>query len=170
MTDTFNGQVPITFDIGGKFGKNVFLGAYFGIAPGGVASAALPGCPSNAQCTASSAAVRFGAQIQYNFLPDRGINPWIGYGIGIEANGISYTINNQTTDESMFGPEYGHFMGGVDFRLGKVVGLGPYVDFSLGRYNDTSITDSDGTRHDYTFTHPTLHEWLQIGVRGVIFP
>ena len=169
MSNIYTGQVPIIFDIGGKIGKYVFLGGYLGLGFGGTGNLLAPACNrSDASCITVS--VRSGAEVEYNFLPDRQVNPWIGYGIGYES--ISAAVSVPGRSDGTFtgvGIEYGHFMAGVDFRLGRVFGIGPFVDFSVGEYYRAHI-DFAQVAIDGTIDGKAVHEWLAFGVRGVFFP
>lgn len=61
-------------------------------------------------------------------------------------------------------------MAGLDFRLGRVFGLGPFIDFSVGEYFRAHIDIGDSTAIDGTLAQTAVHEWLAFGVRGVFFP
>lgn len=67
-------------------------------------------------------------------------------------------------------------MGGVDFRLDRVFGLGPFVDFSLGEYTGYLFSpgeyssDEPPDRSYQDIPEKALHEWLMLGIRGVFFP
>jgi hypothetical protein len=61
-------------------------------------------------------------------------------------------------------------MGGVDFRLNRIIGLGPFIDFSLGRYTTATIDDGVTAKRDGSIAKPALHEWFMVGARMVFFP
>lgn len=170
LSNVFTGQVPLTLDIGGKIGKNVFLGAYVGLGFGGTRGDVRSTCEANG-ATCLTVTFRTGLEVLYYFLPDRLVNPWIGYGIGYEGSGVGISVPGQP--ERVFagrGIEFGHFLGGFDFRLSSTFGLGPYVDYSLGEYVNARIDLGNGEAVDGALASKAMHEWLAVGVRGVFFP
>jgi hypothetical protein len=164
MSNYFSGQVPIIVDIGGKVIPELFLGGYFGLGFGATAGDLKRACDdANASCF--TLGLHLGVEAQYHILPHGSVNPWIGYGLGLESVGYSATIGNTTQHESLAGFEFARFSGGVDFRVSKVFGVGPFVDFSMGKYS--SANDGD-TSIDIPNT--AAHQWLTLGARFVIFP
>ncbi len=163
QSDVYGGQVPFIVDIGGKIIPNLFIGGYLGLNIGG--------CGNQIQGSCASASFRIGAEIIYDIIPDGLVNPWIGYGIGIESSAVS--ANNGNSSISLFGPEFGHFTGGVDFRVSRVFGLGPVVDFGLGEYTSGSVTENGGQNGDSvtsSIENKSLHEWLTVGAKFTFFP
>ena len=57
-------------------------------------------------------------------------------------------------------------MGGVDFRLSRAFGIGPFVDLSVARFS----SGHDDLVGDFDIPNKATHEWLTLGVRAVIFP
>ncbi|MEO7109637.1 MAG: hypothetical protein ABI183_04280 [Polyangiaceae bacterium] len=160
MSQDFGGQVPFLIDIGGKIHPNIFIGGNLGLNVGGCGDLVANDC--------ATVSLRIGAEIIFSILPRNRVNPWVGYGIGLEASGIS--VNNGTQSISLFGPEYGHFLGGVDFRVNRVFGIGPFLDYGIGEYTSASVT-ANGITQDGTFTTgKTLHEWLTLGAKFTFFP
>jgi len=169
MSESFSGQVPIFVEIGGKVGPAVFVGGYFGLAFGGPGSLYDLACRQGGT-TCVAVGVRFGAEVQYHILPAQLANPWIGYGIGFESIALGESRNGQSTTSSLSGFELAHLMGGIDFRLSRVFGLGPYVDFSVGQYARSHVELSGGFSRDADVQNTRTHEWLALGVRGTFFP
>ena len=159
MTNSFGGEVPFILDIGGKVHKNIFVGGYLNLAFGGCGDFVTSNC----------AAVTFhiGPEILINFIPDGKVNPWAGYGFGLEVAALSADNGNSSVSAS--GWEFGHFMGGVDFRLTRGFGIGPFLDLSLAEYTHESVT-SNGVTLDGSINSTALHEWLTLGVKLTIFP
>lgn len=83
----------------------------------------------------SAVSVRLGVELRYTFTPAEQMSGWVGYGFG-------YTVGSQTiSDEGRYtetstarGLELARLTGGLDFRLTRGFGLGPYAMASLGRY------------------------------------
>ena len=169
MSNLFGGQVPLFIEIGGKPSPNVFVGGYLGLGFGGTAGQLKTLC-DDAGATCTGISVRLGAEVQYHILPDASANPWIGYGIGFESTGVSITAGGQNGSETASGFEFAHFMGGVDFRVSRVFGLGPVVDFSVGQYSRLHAEFPNRPTRDDDITNKATHEWIAFGVRGVFFP
>ena len=121
------------------------------------------------RATCVAVGVRIGAEIQYHFLPDRAVNPWIGYGIGYEvaAQGISARDQDQT--DSLTGFEFARLSSGVDFRMTKTFGIGPFAEFSAGTYTAAEFK-LNGNSARGTIDKTAGHQWLTLGVRFVFFP
>jgi hypothetical protein len=168
MSDFVSGQVPLIVDIGGKVIPELFVGGYLGLGFGGPAGLQADECSRlNAGCVA--VAFRLGIEAQYHIQPGDPVNPWLGYGIGLESLGVGGTVNGQSQSISFGGLEFAHFMGGVDFRLSRVVGLGPFLDFSMGEYTTNSIRQGNA-QASMDLTQTKMHEWLTLGIRVVFFP
>lgn len=158
MRDITGGQVPFLFDIGGKVGDYVFVGGNAGFNIGG--------CADFAERDCVSLGLRFGPEIIVSLLPADRIDPWVGYGIGLELGG---NASGQNDAVNTLGWELGHFMAGVDLRTSRGFGIGPFVDFSIGEYTELSVTTND-QGVSVPITSHALHEWLTLGVRFVILP
>jgi len=160
MSQGFGGQVPFLFDVGGKVGNYIFIGGNLGLNFGGCGDVVANDC--------ASVSFRLGAEIIFNILPRNRVNPWVGYGIGIEASGVS--ANGGTESISFFGPEFAHFLGGVDFRVSKGFGVGPFADFGIGEYTKASVTQNNQTISGTLDGGKAVHEWLTLGAKFTIFP
>lgn len=161
-------QVPLMLDIGGKLSPHVFLGGYLGLGFGGVGSDLDAVCASNsASCLHAS--FRIGAQLQYNVAPAAKVNPWVGYGIGIESSGVGSRTSAGQSSAAVAGFELARLMAGVDFRLASGIGVGPFVDLTLGRYSSASIDDGSGAE-SFDIQDKAFHSWLTLGARFVLFP
>jgi hypothetical protein len=170
MGDTFSGQVPLIADLGWKFDPSFFLGVYGGFGIGGVSGATSALC-TQSQVSCVTATLRFGIEAQYHFLPSLPMNPWVGYGIGVESTGFSASDSSGNSDSvAAAGWEFGHFMAGLDFRLSPSIGIGPMIDLSIGQYNTLSTSNNGNTTASGSIQSQALHEWLLIGGRLVIFP
>lgn len=169
MSNTFGGQVPFIVDIGGKLSPSIFLGGFLGLGIGGAGGNLKTLCDGSG-LSCSTATFRIGAEIFYGFIPDGSVNPWLGYGIGIESSGVGISGNGRSGTVALSGFEFAHLMGGADFRVSPIFGIGPFVDFSLGQY--TRVTEDFGTggRIEGSIANTTMHEWLTLGVRGVFWP
>lgn len=172
LSDFSSGQVPLIVDIGGKIIPHLFLGGYIGFGFGGPGGKQADLCDRD-NSTCFGLGLRFGAEAQVHFIPDGFTNPWLGYGIGFES--LALGVDNARSDDvvaaGVGGWEYAHFMGGVDFRLNRIVGIGPFVDVSLGSYRTVSYDNGNTTRSaDIDDADRTMHGWATFGVRVVFFP
>lgn len=155
ITDAVSGQVPFILDIGGKVIPELFVGGYFGLGFGAAGGRLKTSCPN---CNAVG--LHVGAELQYHFLPASFVNPWLGYGIGLESLAVG-----DSRSVGWGGFEFARLMGGADFRLNRVFGVGPFVDFSMATFS--TYNDGDQSR---SIPETGIHEWLTLGVRFVFFP
>lgn len=169
MSDGFSGQVPIFMEIGGKVIPNLFLGGYLGLGFGGPPGEFDTLCNSGG-LTCVAVGFRIGAEIQYHILPGEMTNPWVGYGIGFESLALGMSQGGQSWTDSYSGLEFAHLMGGIDFRLNRIFGIGPFVDYSIGDYTTYHVEEPGFATVDGDIQVTRTHEWLAFGVRGTFFP
>ena len=164
MSDTVTGQVPIIVDIGGKVIPELFIGGYFGLGFGGTAGKINDECKAtNTSCLGLS--LQLGIEAQYHILPRGSVNPWLGYGIGVESLGVSGAQGDTTQTTTFTGYQFARLSAGADFRINRGFGVGPFVEYSLGRYNTVH-----GDGKDFDLPNKAGHQWLTLGVRFVLFP
>jgi hypothetical protein len=169
MSNVFTGQVPISFELGWRAIPELVIGGYLGIAIGGVTGDIEKICDANGtDCMAISG--RVGFELLYHFLPNGQADPWLGYGIGIEVASFSQKSSVREQTITFTGVELAHFMAGVDFPLSKSFSLGPFVDFALGRYTHVKDVIDDTTTLDADLSNRASHQWLTLGVRGMLLP
>jgi hypothetical protein len=164
MSDTVSGQVPIIVDVGGKVIPHLFIGGYFGLGFGGTAGAVHDSCKAaNEDCLGVS--IQLGIEAQYHILPSGSVDPWLGYGIGVESLGVSEAHGSTTQTTTFTGYQFARLSAGADFRVTRGFGVGPFVEYSLGQYN---TINSEG--QDLDIPNKAGHQWLTLGVRMVLFP
>ncbi|MCU0657952.1 MAG: hypothetical protein MUF64_22630 [Polyangiaceae bacterium] len=174
VSDTISGAFPMMLDLGGKISPRLFLGAYLGFNVGYAGDAYSELCQRSVSCSANN--VRLGLQAQLHLRPARRLNPWIGLGFGTEATTVTAEtrINNITQTlggtSSFQGIEYLHMTLGLDFRAEEIYGYGPYVTFTTGSYETTTARNTSGTNRTRAIPDPSLHHWLTIGIRLILFP
>jgi hypothetical protein len=166
MSDIVSPSIPLFIDVGGKFIPELFLGAYFGFAGG------LPAGLTDDLCQESGggclvANLHFGIEIQGHMMPRSQVDPWVGYGFGFETLGVSESSNGAFKSFGYAGLEFGRLMAGVDFRLTRVFGVGPFADLAIAQYSTTSVAGNSG---DLASDQKAAHLWLTIGARFVFFP
>jgi hypothetical protein len=151
----------------------VFLGLYGGPSIGGTSSTfanAQEQCPPGSSRSCVGADWRIGLEVQVHFRPAALFNPWVGYGLGFESASASASgAGVPPTGVTYTGLELARFAGGVDVRLSRYFGLGPFVGLDFGSYSVEHVEDLR-TRVDQSIPTTALHEWITIGVRGVLFP
>jgi hypothetical protein len=167
LADVFGWQIPLMVELGGKPNKHLFVGGYVGFGLGG-SSSGPGGCGVGAtECVSFSA--RVGFEIQYHIAPDDRLNPWLGYGIGYQSISLSRTNNGRETTDRASGWEYGRFMAGLDVRVSKSFGVGPFAELSVGEYlSESSTQNGFGSSNDIIQSRP--HFWVTIGPRFVMNP
>lgn len=174
VTQAIKGAFPLILDLGGKISRRFFVGAYLGFNPGIEGSIFKDLCRGDVTCTANN--VRVGLQVQLHLRPAARINPWVGLGVGSEATTITAEsrIGNYTQTRggtsSFQGIELMHLVLGADYRAHEVWGFGPFVAFTLGRYQTTTARNVLGNNKTNAIDLPANHQWLIAGVRVVIFP
>ena len=161
MSDSFGGQVPFTLDVGGKLGDYVFLGGFLGTSVGGV------GKPLAETCEAcSTVGAWFGAEVLVSLLPAGKVDPWLGYGVGMEYNSVH--VEGAVVEFAGYVPLM--LTGGVDFRMSRIFGLGPFGGLAVARYSKAGADDGDDTYTIELEKITATHGWVTFGVRGVLFP
>ena len=156
--------VPVQLDLGIRISGVVFLGAYFSYGFAGSTDAGT--CGTGVNCTPST--LRFGGEVHWHPLGNAPLDPWIGLGSGYEKLriGVSGDVNGSF---EVSGWEFGNLQLGLDFAIGSVVKVGPWVSFSIGQYSSGSISGGvNFTGGD--ILNKSVHEWLMAGVRLVILP
>lgn len=167
LSDGLGAQFAAIVDIGGKIIPQLFLGAYLGGNVGAVGSQTSKACDMQRASGCLAFTYRIGIQAHYHVIPDGKVDPWFGYGIGYEVSRITGDANGTTISTTLVGPEYGHILAGVDFRLTKIFGIGPFVDFSFGKYTNQS---SEPSGQSAEIANKAMHEWLTLGAKFLFFP
>jgi len=160
LSDWSSFTIPIQLDIGARLGGSWFLGAYFSYGFAGSTDASI--CTGS--CTPST--LRFGGQVHWHPLGNVATDPWIGLGSGYEKLQVSTPDGNG----SLSGWEFVNLQLGLDFALGSIVKLGPWVSFSIGQYGTVSAAGTGGGSASIDIPNKTIHEWIMGGVRLVILP
>jgi hypothetical protein len=162
LSDVAGFTIPFGVDVGVRIGGVVFVGGYFEY--GAFGSPSANACNQTVSC--SSNTVRLGGEVLIHPAGSARIDPWFGVGSGFEWLNLTATVNGLSGSAQYNGWEFINLQVGVDFALGSVVRLGPFVRFSMGEY--TTLSASDGTSTSVADT--ALHEWLTFGVRLVLLP
>ena len=168
-------QIPIGVDLGGKLSRSVYLGGYLIIGVGSEGSDRLVEAlcddddhdwENDVRCSAVN--VRLGIEAEYGFDPGGHVNPWLGYGLGMEAgvqsihDSTGYSENNTAS-----GITWAQISGGFDVR--NAVGWGPFAELSFGRYM-TTRTEASGQASTTDIEDRAFHVWATLGMRLVVRP
>jgi hypothetical protein len=169
-------QIPIVVDLGARFATSWFAGAYLGVSFGSTGSDSR----LDAACrdddddgtndiTCNVISLRAGLEGSYSFQPGEDMNPWLGYGIGFESTGATYTDHERGYEESVLssGLTYAQVGAGLDFR--KAIGAGPFVEAAIGQFNKTT-TQIGNEKFRVEIKDRTLHVWIMLGLRIVVNP
>jgi hypothetical protein len=166
LVDLTTGQIPLIFDIGGKPNHFVFVGAYVAYAVG-LAGGSLASSCNARHLDCYSSTFRVGAQVRYDIAPHDRINPWVGYGLGFAW----LAAGDQGQETNYQGFDFGHFMAGVDFRLNSSIGVGPFVDYTVGKYWHRRVESAAAaTVIDEDIEGRSFHYWVTFGPRFVFLP
>jgi len=166
MTNDFNVQVPFLVEVGFKVHPLLLIGGYGALSLGGVAStfANAQGCNTGRAC--GSVDLRVGLQLQVHFRPAALLNPWVSYGLGYESVSASSSGGGTApTGETYSGFEFARFGGGVDLRLSRYFGFGPFVQVDFGTYTGEHLAEPTATQ-DANIPNTALHEWFTAGEGG----
>lgn len=168
-------QIPFAIDLGAKVTRSVFVGGYLQLGFGAEGSDARVEAlcddddsdfENDVSCSVVSA--RLGVEAQYHFQPASDLNPWLGYGIGLEID--SQSLSDTTGYREMntaTGITWAQLSGGLDFR--NAVGFGPYAELSIGRFMQTRtrVGDFEST---VSIDDRAFHVWTTLGLRLVVRP
>ncbi|HET9930663.1 MAG TPA: hypothetical protein VFQ35_08245 [Polyangiaceae bacterium] len=170
-------QIPIAFDLGAKITRSIFVGTYLQVGFGaeGSDNEVAAFCDDNDEnfsndVSCSVLTARLGLLMNYQFSPDKVLNPWIGYGIGFESASQSLKDKQHGYSESttVSGLTYAQLSGGFDFR--GAVGVGPYAEIALGAFSRTSTEQYGRKVYSGSIDDRALHAWVTLGVRFVVRP
>jgi hypothetical protein len=170
LSDWSSFTIPVQLDLGARLGGSWFLGAYFSYGFAGSASLATASftCGSGG-VSCSPSTLRFGGQVHWHPLGSAATDPWIGIGSGYERVHLGVTAPTESGSFDISGWEFANLQLGIDFALGSVVRVGPWVSFSVGQYSSASGS-AGGVGASIDIANKTIHEWLMGGIRLVILP
>jgi hypothetical protein len=143
-------SVPLMLQLGGAFAQDrVSVEGFFELSPMALSSDVTDTC---SDC--SAVGLRIGALGSFRFTPQKRFTPWVGLGIAYETLTEDTGFNSWTYSGLNW-----DFSGGVDFKLGRVFALGPFVSLQFGEFDSVS-GDISGD------LNTGMHSWFQIGARG----
>jgi hypothetical protein len=163
LTDAATRALPVVFEAGYRLNGNFTLGALLQFGVVEVSDSLFTGCEADVSCSGS--VVRFGIEGIYNLDLDAALSPWIGIGAGYEWLNLTGSMNGHPATVDNHGFELVTVHAGADYRVSPQFALGPFVSFSLAEYATSywAYYDLSQTTH---IPDKSLHEWLQLGIRG----
>jgi hypothetical protein len=169
LSNTFGDQFAMAFDVGYRLRPSLIVGGYFGLAAGGAGGTTSDDCDrAGASCFGRSS--RMGAQIQWRINPKQRTHVWLGYGVGYEWSSLVMSGPKGSQSVSFRGPEYGHFLMGVDFPSLGFFRLGLVVDMSFSSYSTMDIKSWASSRKTTAIEESGMHQWVMLGIRGILAP
>ena len=154
MSDIFSGGGFFGLDLGFRINAYVTVGALVQYAFLAVKDSACSSC--------SGSMTRLGGQVLLRIpVENSRVLPWLGLAAGYEwmsVDGSSGTVGAK-------GFELATLQGGVDLLGGRHASLGPFISFSIGRYDTTTAS---GDASVSPMGEKDIHEWLQIGLKGTV--
>src|SRR5262245_36281394 len=160
LSRVISGSVPLSLSAGFRFVPQLHIGMYGSYAPGIGADAPGSACPPTGRTRCTGAFARVGAEIQLHMLPLALIDPWIGVGTGYEF----LWVNPGTMQFTFQGWEMVNLQAGADVRIRKGLRIGPFINFTIGRYDYTVIETIEGGAVVSHFSNTALHYWLMAGI------
>ncbi len=162
LNDSTVGQIPIWLDLGWQATPSLMVGGYFAYGFAILGGNLKDTCDSgNLRCKLGD--MRAGAQVQLSFAPGRSVDPWLGLGLGYEWLHLS----TRQGSETLHGFELPMLQGGLDFPSVGQTYVGPFVALSLATFRKESV-DQGGNSQSLDVPDKAMHEWLFVGVRGVL--
>jgi hypothetical protein len=180
VSDASNGALPLTVDFGLRLLPELYVGLYGSWAHVFTKTNAIS-CPTGFDCTAND--WRFGLEVDYHFTPRRHLDPYIGLSGGYEV--LHTDISGPTTVQTPLGPaqgtasasitdrgwEFAALTLGLDLRVVRFFGLGPFVQASINEYGVHSGTQTvtvagSSTSVSVPDVSHDAHGLIEVGLRG----
>lgn len=162
LRQLFEPQLGILGELGVRVSPEVTLGGYLGFGIGSTGNR-FDGWCVDGDCGAYS--FRVGLMGQYTFAPWANVSPWIGYGFGFTASVANGNDRAFDFSYSYAGFDLAHLMAGIDLRPAGRVGIGFYVDYSVGVYRAYHWDENDVTIDDGSIGDSKIHHWFSFGPR-----
>lgn len=165
MEDWSDGQVPVQVDVMFRLLPGLAIGPYFsygfGFTSGDLDTEVCD--VSDVDCSARN--MRLGLQATYSLPAAVGFAPWAGIGTGYEWNKLDIETPAGDGELEVRGWEIVNLQLGADFAT-PLVRVGPFVMLSVGRYGEGD-SSGFGVTGGGDIEEKKIHEWLQIGIRGM---
>jgi hypothetical protein len=164
MKDFTSAMGGFGLEAGLRLDERLTLGAYFDFASGVTGATLEDWCvASGLECT--TADMKLGLLARWAFTPSDWQTPWIALGAGVDVM-VAVPDDPKAKTPSYVGFEPLRLSVGWDYRGWSPFGIGVFATASWSRY--ASVDDGTGTV--FAIEDRRGHSWLQIGVRGILFP
>jgi outer membrane protein W len=160
LSAVFSGTLPIQLDVGYRFTPS-FSAALFGSYAFGFTSSQLQDVCRGQGIDCTTHDTRLGIEGFFHLMPGNQVDPWFGIGVGYEWATFTGSASGASADATFKGFEFVNLQLGADWLVAKDFGIGPFVQVTFGEY---STLEAGGTSTD--ITSKSMHEWIQLGVRG----
>jgi hypothetical protein len=162
-----SGGGAVTLDLGMRISRHFNIGGFFSYSL--LATSCIPADVGyHLSCDAHD--IRGGLDAQVHVMPRGAVDPWFGFGLGHEWLTVSASASGPngsgTASQTLEGWNFAHFMFGVDVRLGKGLGLGPYLELTSGSFASASVSGTNITSQSGDIGSQSSHQWVTLGVRG----
>jgi hypothetical protein len=157
LGDAVSGVIPLQVDALYRINGRYAVGAYAGYGFAFIKDAA---CGNDASCSGS--VLRLGVEGIVRFAVAGSFIPWVGAGLGYESLKVKASMGATSTTTNTSGFELLNLQGGGELVTAPDFAVGPFVSLSIGQYRSISL---NGTGVD--IPNKGIHEWFQIGIRGV---
>lgn len=161
MSDWISGQIPLQLDVMFHVIPGLSVGPYVSYGFGRVGGELKNQVCDMTGVDCSSSDVRLGVQATYTLPPP--LPFWVGAGIGYEWSKLTAEGGGESIDVKFRGWEVLNLQGGLDFLASPLLRVGPFMMLSLGRYDHGSASGFGGG----SIETKKMHEWIEIGVRGM---
>ncbi|HSM91474.1 MAG TPA: autotransporter outer membrane beta-barrel domain-containing protein [Anaeromyxobacteraceae bacterium] len=168
------GMVPVQIGAAWRFTPEVSAGLYYSYGFGMKGSKLDDLCGTPGASCNEPVVQRFGAAFTYRLDAMAGIAPWCSLGAGMEL--AHFKVKDSAVLYPMGVPQAdleGSFRGwnanaalGADYRIGRALALGPFVQLDLAQYTVQHVTLQGETVAGGGIDSPKMHEWLTFGLKG----
>jgi opacity protein-like surface antigen len=169
--------VPFDVGVGAKPIDELYVGGYLNLGVGYEGSDLTTekrceaGDDVSDDVSCSSDNVHAGLEVRYTFTPAESSTGWLGYGVGITSATQSISdASGYRESSTVRGIDWARVSGGVDFRLARGFGLGPFAVVHIGRYTHQRTEIREVVTFSGAIDDQAFHAWLTLGLRLVVFP
>jgi hypothetical protein len=155
MSDYTKAQIPIQVDLMFHVIPGLSIGPYFSYGFGQTGGQLDDTCRATG-LDCSTSVIRLGAQLTYTLPPPLPL--WVGAGLGYEWN----RLDSGNSTSTVKGIELLNLQAGLDFMATPMLRFGPFVMVSFGRYGSGDLGAFASIRDE------KIHEWIEIGFRGML--
>jgi hypothetical protein len=163
MRDAAAWMIPVQLEAGWKFADRLTLVGFLNMNFGLVSGDFKESCDASGDdCLANLS--RFGAQVRWNFLPARRLDPWLGAGYAWEVLGLERTSASSGVTNNLQGGAF-DVVAGVDYWIARRLSVSPYLGLSVGSYKDAKEVSAFEDWEAIPDSERKTHTQVTAGVR-----